>query len=92
MSDGSTYIAWDTSNVTSMSDMFCSAGYNSTTFKIGDISNWNTSNVESMYQMFAYAGKKASWSLNCSNWNIVKIKNKNYFNKGVETKVIAPNG
>jgi len=91
-SDGSTYIAWDTSNVTSMSDMFCSAGYNSTTFKIGDISNWNTSNVESMYQMFAYAGKKASWSLNCSNWNIVKIKNKNYFNKGVETKVIAPNG
>ena len=43
----STLVAWNTSNVTTMYDMFSDASaFN------GDISGWNTSNVTDMYSMF----------------------------------------
>ncbi len=53
---GSSYIAWDTSNVTSMAFMFYCYGPSITSGIIGsfnqNISNWNTSRVTTMDSMF----------------------------------------
>ena len=54
--------SWNTSNVTSMADMFSYAGYNAKTWNIGNISSWNTENVSNMSRMFSYAGNSASTS------------------------------
>ncbi|MGM9879153.1 MAG: BspA family leucine-rich repeat surface protein [Bacilli bacterium] len=81
---------WNTSSVTNMSSMFDGAGYNATTFNIGDLSGWNTSSVTNMSAMFKGAGYSATWSLDCSSWNVNKVKSYGNFNYGVETKVTAP--
>ena len=39
--------------------MFNSAGYNATSWTIGDISGWNTSKVTNMSGMFFWAGAEA---------------------------------
>ncbi len=91
----------DTSNVTSMGDMF--SGCSSLT-SVGDLSGWNTSNVTYMLSMFASCSKL---SADCSNWNVSKVTRHNNFNKnapgvtvplawqassdeGVEDSTIAP--
>ena len=81
---------WDTSKVTNMKYMFYRAGYNATTFNIGDLSSWNTSSVTNMSYMFQEAGPSATWSLNCSGWNVNKVTNYTNFNIGVESKVTPP--
>ena len=81
---------WDTSNVTSMYRMFTDAGYNATKFSIGNLSSWNTKSVERMDSMFYYAGSKATWSLNCSGWNVNNVTNYDNFNIGVTSKVTPP--
>ena len=50
----------DTSKVTDMSNMFYHAGYNATSWNIGDLSNWDTSHVTNMSEMFDGAGYSAS--------------------------------
>ena len=57
---------WDTSNITTMSEMF--AG--SSTFN-QDISSWNTSSVTNMDKMFFYA--TAFSDQNLSSWNIANV-------------------
>ena len=81
---------WNTSNVTDMSYMFRKAGALATTFNIGKISNWNTSKVTDMSYMFENAGANASYSLDLSGWNVANVKNSNYFNRNVESKVTMP--
>lgn len=51
---------WVTSSVTDMGSMFNSAGFNATTWSIGDISNWDTSKVTDMSVMFQHAGYSAT--------------------------------
>ncbi len=65
----------DTSNVTDMSCMFKFAGYNATTWSIGDLSNWDVSNVTDMRHMFYYAGYQATtWNIgDLSNWNVSNV-------------------
>ena len=65
-----------TDNVTNMSYMFSSAGYNATTFTL-DLSSWNTEKVTNMHGMFAYAGYNATtWSVgDLSNWNTANVTN-----------------
>lgn len=83
----------NTSKVTDMHDMFYYAGYNATTWSIGDIGGWNTSSVTNMSSMFSSAGYKAPYSLDLSGWDISKIasasKHKE-FNYLVESKITPP--
>ena len=81
---------WETSSVINMSDMFAAAGYKATTFNIGDLSGWDTSSVTNMSYMFAAAGNSATWSLNCSSWNVNNVTSYTNFNGGVESKVTPP--
>jgi len=81
---------WDTSSVVDMTQMFNKAGENSVTFNIGDLSGWNTENVIGMANMFCNAGKSATWSLDCSSWNVSKATTYYEFNYGVTDKVISP--
>ena len=70
--------------------MFTDEGYNATKFSIGNLSSWNTKSVERMDSMFYYAGSKATWSLNCSGWNVNNVTNYDNFNIGVTSKVTPP--
>ena len=81
---------WDTSNVTDMGSMFYCAGQIATTFNLSDLSKWDTSNVTDMDTMFYYAGRKASFSLDLSNWNVNKVSSHDNFDGGVSNKVKAP--
>lgn len=65
----------DTTNVTSMYQMFYCAGKATTTFSITDMSNWNTSNVTNMYGMFWGAGKVATtWNIgDIGNWDVEDV-------------------
>ena len=67
---------WNTSNVQNMEYMFSYAGYNSSTWNVGDLSKWNTSNVIKMNQMFNYAGYNATtWNIgNLNNWNVSQVE------------------
>ena len=55
-SDGTTYTAWDVSNVKDASWLFDGAGREASTYYIGDLSNWNTSQMTNMSAMFLQAG------------------------------------
>ncbi|MAV42159.1 MAG: hypothetical protein CMC32_01575, partial [Flavobacteriaceae bacterium] len=57
--------SWDTSNVTTMQQMF----YENTAFN-QDIGNWNTSNVTDMGVMFAYS---SSFNQNIGNWDTSNV-------------------
>lgn len=56
---------WDTSQLTSMEEMF----RNTTGIKTLDLSNWNTSNVKSYYLMFD--GAQALESIDISNFDMI---------------------
>jgi len=44
-----------------------------------------------MHQMFTRTGLSSPFfKLNCSNWNVSKVTNYNYFNAEVESKVTSP--
>ena len=64
--NGSTYTAWDVSNVTSMKQMFLDNQH----FK-QDINNWNVSNVTNMYHMF----RNAHFHHDISGWNVSNVTN-----------------
>lgn len=83
---------WNTSNVTDMQHMFRDSGYNSSAWNVGAINNWNTENVTNMNAMFEKAGYRASYSLNLKNWvhKVTTTNGRLNFNKGVESKVLAP--
>ena len=70
---------WDASNVTDMSNMFVSAGQNSSSFSI-NLSSWDTSNVTDMSYMFNHAGEAAtSWSIgNISSWDTSNVSDMRY--------------
>ena len=70
--------------------MFYYAGYSATTWSIGGLSSWNTSSVTNMGYMFDYAGYNATWTLNCTSWNVNKVTSHTDFNYGVTSKVTAP--
>ena len=122
-SDGTTYIAWDITNVTSVARMFAQAGEDATQWNIGDLSGWNTANIENMEsmflniatqvtgdtefslgdlskwdtskvqnmkEMFNWTAPKAEWSLDLSGWQVPLVTVYDDFNKGVESKVVAP--
>ena len=82
--------SWNTSSVKNMSYMFDSAGRSATTFNIGDLSSWDTSSVTDMRNMFNYVGWKATWSLNCTSWNVNNVTSYSNFNTGVSSKVTPP--
>jgi len=61
--DGTSYMAWDTSNVTDMSSMFSYTGGSASQYKL-DLSNWDTSNVTNMSGMFYLSGYGATtWDI-----------------------------
>lgn len=82
---------WNVSSAKSFYCMFDCAGNYSNSFYVGTLQNWNTANVTNMSYMFSSAGARASWSLNCKNWNVKKVTSHSDFNYGVESKVTAPN-
>ena len=43
-----------------------------------------------MSGMFQNAGYSATWSLDCSGWNVNKVISHTDFNYGVTSKVTAP--
>ncbi len=63
---------WDTSNVTSMEDMF----YHCVSLTSLDISGWNTSNVTNMNDMFSDCSS-LNEILVGNGWDISKVNNKN---------------
>ena len=81
---------WNVSNVTNMSSTFAGTGYFSTVFGLGDLSRWDVTNVTDMSSMFRQTGYSANWYLNCTGWNISKVKNHANFNLDIPKKVIAP--
>lgn len=81
---------WDVSKVTNMRRMFNETGYSASTFGLGDLSKWNVSNVTDMYEMFNRAGLNANWYLDCSQWNVSKVKTHPYFDSGVDSKIKDP--
>ena len=64
----------NTSNVSTMSNMFYSAGYNAQSLTITGMENWNTENVTTMEKMFANIGCNAS-SMNIGNISKWETKN-----------------
>ena len=68
----------DVKNVTNMSSMFESCGYDSmVNLDLGD--NFNTSNVTNMFQMFKYCGNKSITSLNLgNNFDTKNVENMGY--------------
>ena len=69
----------DTSQSTSMDQMFYQTGYNSsvTSFELIGLDSWNTSNVTTMFSIFCQAGRYATtWSIgDLSNWDTSKVTN-----------------
>ena len=59
--------------------MFNSAGNNSTTWIVGDLSGWDTSKVNDMHNMFSSTGRNATlWSVgDLSSWNTSSVTNMN---------------
>ena len=82
--------SWDVSNVTTMAYMFFDTGMTTKSFSLGDLSGWNTSNVIDMYAMFYKSGYSATYSIDCTKWNVSKVTNHDSFNGWVTTKVKAP--
>ena len=84
-----------------MSYMFIYAGYDASSFNIGDLSKktvtvngntytaWNTSNVTDMSYMFHQAGYNASFYLNCSNWDVSKVTSHDNFNTYLTSDSVA---
>ena len=73
----------DTSNVTTMKNMFYQAGNNSlvnTSFILTGLDDWDTGEVVNMNSMFYYAGRYAkTWSIgNISNWNTQNVSDMGY--------------
>ena len=66
---------FDISNVTNMSFMFYSVGYNAPTVTIGNLSNWDVSKVTNMYCMFSQlAYNSTSFNIgDLSNWNTKNV-------------------
>ena len=60
--------SWDVSNVTNMSGMFSSSGFN------GDISKWDVSSVTDMGFMF----KNSSFKGDISSWDVSNVTNMGY--------------
>ena len=75
LSELSTISTWDATKVVDMSKMFYFAGYDATTWSVGDLSSWNTSSVTDMSQMFMCAGYDATtWSVgDLSSWNTSNV-------------------
>lgn len=68
--------SWNTSNVTSMYNMFCINSDSSGPMIFNQpISNWNTSNVTNMSGMFNHA---VFFNQNISAWNVSKVTNMDY--------------
>lgn len=65
------YVAWDTSKVINMEDMFTGCGGKTAAFNLGDIGTWDVSSVQSFKGMFYEAGYSASdWYIgDLSRWN-----------------------
>lgn len=82
---------WDTSSVISMRNMFSGAGETATSFNLNGVEKWDTSSVENMYGMFMEAGLAATYSIDCSGWNVALVTSYDRFNYQVEEKVIMPN-
>jgi len=98
---------WDTSNVTNMESMFecvaCNDFDDYDYFYIGDITRkevtsngktyiaWDTSKVVNMGSMFSGAGEYFDYTLNLTSWQVPLVTNHTNFNKGVESKITAPN-
>ena len=72
----------DTSNVTSMLQMFCNSGENSTvtSFVLTGLENWDTSKVTNMDSLFEDTGHNAkTWSIgDLSNWDTSKVTSMKY--------------
>ncbi len=64
------YVAWDTSKVTTMEDMFAGCGGKAAVFNLGDIGTWDVSSVQCFKAMFYEAGYSASdWYIgDISRW------------------------
>ena len=75
LSDASSIVDWNTTYVTNMSYMFHYAGYNATTWSIGDLSSWDTSKVTNMVSMFRETGYNATtWSIgDLSSWDTSNV-------------------
>ena len=82
-SDGTTYVAWDVSQVKNMRNMFKDA----TAFN-KNIGEWNVSQVKDMQNMFAGA---TSFNQDIGQWPIRSICNtyKMFFNSGVSAKTFT---
>ena len=72
----------DTSNVTTMNNMFTYTGYgdNVDLFYIKGLENWDTSKVTDMSYMFKYVGRTANnWTIgDLSNWDTSKVTDMKY--------------
>ena len=69
----------DTSQVSSMYQMFKDAGFKSTTFNLEGLSKWDTSKVTDMSHMFSYAGYNiTTFNLNLLGWDTSQVTNMNY--------------
>ena len=81
--------SWDTSKVTNMSSMFSEAGYNATTWNIGDLSNWDTSSVTNMSSMFAHTGVNINnyYIGDLSGWDVSNVldMSKMFYSSGVSS-------
>jgi len=65
---------WDTSNITTMNNLF-NANYTPDTANFNfDITNWNTCNVIDMTGMFAF---QESFNHNIGKWNVSKVNGMN---------------
>ena len=65
--DGTTYMAWDVSKVTIMSEMFTGvSNFNQ------PLNNWNVSKVKNMQSMFSSA---RSFNQDISNWDVSNVTN-----------------
>ncbi len=78
-SDGSSYLAWDVSNVRDsfgMYAMFGGAAYSAKAVYIGDLSTWDVSKVIDMRQMFrAFAANSKEYGMgSLASWNVSNVK------------------
>ena len=82
---------FDTRNVTNMSLMFAGMAYSTTTFSLNLGDKFDTSNVTNMDRMFVNVGRSSRpFTIDCSNWNVDKVTNYEYFNADTEENIIPP--